>query len=213
MKSELSVTNLHVFRGERHILKGLAFELSAGSCLQVTGANGAGKTTLLRVLAGLIEPESLELRWRGRARTPREPDYHADLSYLGHDAPLKVDLTGRENVAFSVGLRRRLTASALGQALERVGAEAFADRPVRTLSAGQRRRIALAVLWLTGAPLWLLDEPTTNLDVAGQALVIGLMEEQLMRGGLVIAATHQPLAIDSARLRSMAIDTPGRGRG
>jgi heme exporter protein A len=202
---DLSVKNLHVFRGERHLLQGLAFGVPRGRCLQVTGENGAGKTTLLRVLAGLLEAESLELCWSGRAAKPRDADYLGALAYLGHDTPLKADLTGAENVRFAVGIRRRVTGEGLQAAFARVGASRFADRPVRTLSAGQRRRIALAGLYLAGASLWLLDEPTTNLDAAGQQLMRSLIEEQLAGGGLVIAATHQDLGLDARQQVSLQL--------
>jgi len=209
--SELSVENLHVFRGDRHLLRGLAFVLQAGACLQVLGANGAGKTTLLRVLAGLLEPESVTLRWRGLECSPRDPAYHADLAYLGHDAALKADLTGTENISFAVGLRRQANAANVLSALQRVDAQRFADRPVRTLSAGQRRRIALAALWLSGASLWLLDEPSTNLDVAGQTLVAGLIEAHLRQGGLVVAATHQSLGLPAPLQNTLTIGAAGQG--
>lgn len=207
--SELSVKNLHVFRGERHLLRGLAFDVPPGRCLQVLGANGSGKTTLLRVLAGLLEPESLELFWRGDQVQPRDPQYHADLSYLGHDPALKADFTATENIAFSVGIRHRIKSGDVDAALVRVGAEKFADRPVRSLSAGQRRRVALASLWLTRVRLWLLDEPSTNLDAAGQALVASMIEEQLATGGLVLAATHQDLGL--RREQQTALEIGGRG--
>ena len=207
--SELSVKNLHVFRGERHLLRGLGFDVPSGRCLQILGANGSGKTTLLRVLAGLLEPESLELFWRGDQVHPRDPQYHADLSYLGHDPALKADFTATENIAFSVGIRHRIKSGDVDAALVRVGAEKFADRPVRSLSAGQRRRVALASLWLTRARLWLLDEPSTNLDAAGQALVASMIEEQLANGGLVLAATHQDLGLRSEQ--QTALEIGGRG--
>ena len=207
--SELSVKNLHVFRGERHLLRGLGFEVPAGCCLQVVGANGSGKTTLLRVLAGLLEPESLEMTFRGQRIQPRDPEYHLNLSYLGHDPALKSDFTAAENIAFSVGIRRGVTTHDVGAALNRVGAEKFADRPVRMLSAGQRRRVALAALWLTGAHLWLLDEPATNLDSAGQGLVASLIQDQLACGGLVLAATHQELGLSRSQLTSLEIGARG----
>lgn len=208
--SELSVENLNVFRGERHLLRSLAFRVPAGSCLQVVGANGAGKTTLLRVLAGLLEPESLDLTWGKERVSPRHPQYHAVLAYLGHEAPLKADLTGAENIGFAVGIRCRTAAADVTAALARVAAERFADRPVRTLSAGQRRRIALAALWLTGVPLWLLDEPSTNLDVEGQALVASLIDEHVQQGGVVIAATHQSLGLAGPHLATLSIGANGR---
>jgi heme exporter protein A len=205
--SELSVKNLHVFRGERHLIKGLSFEVPSGGCLQVVGANGAGKTTLLRVLSGLLEPESLELYWRGARVQPNDPGFHSEMAYLGHDPALKADFTAIENIAFGVGIRRRITLSAIDESLARVGATAFADRPVRALSAGQRRRVALAALWLSGASLWLLDEPATNLDVDGQALVASLIQEQLDRGRLVMAATHQDLGLPEGRRSTLEIGT------
>lgn len=195
----LGARNFHVFRGDRHVLRGLSFDLEAGRCLQVTGVNGAGKTTLLRALCGLIDLEEGSLLWRAKATSRSDPAYHAELAYLGHEAPLKGDLTGRENLGFAVGLRRPLTAADLTRGLERVGATALADRPVRSLSAGQRRRIALAALWLFGVPLWILDEPNTNLDAQGQALVAGLIDEQLAGGGLVIAAVHKDLLLAPGR--------------
>jgi heme exporter protein A len=203
--SALSVCNFHVFRGERHVLRGVSFELDRGCCLQVTGQNGAGKTTLLRALCGLVEIEAGGVAWEGRPVGRRSPELHANLAYLGHEAPLKADLSARENLRFSAGIRRTLAAGEIDAALARVAATAFADRPVRTLSAGQRRRIALAALWLFGVPLWILDEPTTNLDTEGQGLVAGLIEERLGSGGLVVAAVHHPLAIAPERLRALVI--------
>ena len=195
--SMLGVHNFHVFRGDRHVLRGLSFVVDSGQCLQVTGVNGAGKTTLLRALCGLVDLEEGSMSWRGSATQRTASHFHAELAYLGHDAPLKGDLTGRENVGFAVGLRRRLRPGDVMRGLERVGAQAFAERPVRSLSAGQRRRIALASLWLFGVPLWILDEPNTNLDTQGQALVAGLIEEHLAGGGLVVAAVHQELVLRS----------------
>jgi heme exporter protein A len=201
----LAVRNFHVFRGDRHVLRGVSFDLAAGCCLQVTGVNGAGKTTLLRALCGLVDVEEGSLLWRGAAIERSASAFHAELGYLGHDAPLKADLTGRENVRFAVGLRRPLAAATVVRGLERVGAGAFADRPVRSLSAGQRRRIAFAALWLCGVPLWILDEPNTNLDTQGQALVAGLIEEQLAAGGLVVAAVHQELDLPPGRRVDLVI--------
>lgn len=201
----LAARNIHVFRGDRHVLRGVSFHLDTGCCLQVTGVNGAGKTTLLRALCGLVDVEEGILLWRGTETSRSAPAYHAELAYLGHDAPLKGDLTGRENIRYAVGLRRALGAAAVASGLERVGAGAFADRPVRSLSAGQRRRIAFAALWLCGVPLWILDEPNTNLDTQGQGLVASLIEEQLGAGGLVVAAVHQELALAAGRRVELVI--------
>jgi heme exporter protein A len=161
----------------------------------LTGRNGAGKTSLIRVIAGLLDAEEGEVSWRGTPARRARDAYHAELAYLGHEPPLKGDLTARENLHFSVGIRRVVTAAEIDAALARTGAQPFADRAVRTLSAGQRRRVALAGILLANAALWLLDEPTTNLDADGQQLVAELIGEQLSRQGLVVAAVHHPLAV------------------
>ena len=199
----LEVENLHLWRGERHVLRGVHFRLGRGACLEVTGPNGSGKTSLLRTLCGLMYPEEGRVLWNGNNVRRDLPAFHAALAYLGHEPPLKADLSARENLRYWIGIRRRLDAVALDAALARVGAGAWCERLVRTLSAGQRRRVALAGLALLTVPLWLLDEPTTNLDAEGRQLVGTLIGEQLTRGGMVVAAVHQdlPAAVrDVARL-------------
>lgn len=189
----LEARAINVWRGERHILRDLSFTVGAGECLRISGPNGIGKTTLLRVLCGLLRPESGEALWRGRAVGQPAAEYAAELAYLSHANALKADLTARENLAFTVGVRRPVTAAEVGGALERVGLAGCADLPVRVLSAGQRRRLALARLALWPALLWVLDEPATNLDAAGLALVESMIREQLRRGGLAVVAAHQRL--------------------
>jgi heme exporter protein A len=189
----LEVENLHLWRGERHVLRGVHFALARGACLEVVGANGAGKTSLLRTLCGLIYPEEGRVLWNGRNVRADLPAFHAALAYLGHEPPLKADLTGRENLRYWVGIRRRLTAGDLDAALTRVGGGSWGERLVRTLSAGQRRRVALAGLALLAVPVWVLDEPTSNLDTEGRQLVGTLIAEQLARGGMVVAAVHHGL--------------------
>jgi heme exporter protein A len=166
----------------------------------LTGKNGAGKTTLLRVIAGLLDPEEGQVTWRGVPARQSRDEFHSELAYLGHEPPLKGDLTGHENLAYSIGIRREVTRAEIDAALERTDAASFADRHVRMLSAGQRRRIALAGVLLADAKLWLLDEPTTNLDAQGQQLVTELTEEQLTRDGIVVAAVHHSLSLSAGRL-------------
>jgi heme exporter protein A len=189
----LEVEDLHLWRGERHVLRGVHFTLEPGACLEVTGANGSGKTSLLRSICGLIYPEEGRVLWNGANVRRDLPAFHAALAYLGHEPPLKADLSARENLRYWIGVRRRLDPPTLDAALARVGAGPWRERLVRTLSAGQRRRVALAGLALLAVPLWLLDEPTTNLDAEGQQLVGSLIGEQLARGGMVVAAVHQRL--------------------
>ena len=196
---------LHLWRGDRHILRGVSLELRSGEVVQLTGSNGAGKTTLLRTLSGLIYPEEGRVLWGGEDIRNDLRAFHAQLAYLGHEPPLKADLTARENLRYWIGVRRTLAGSDLEKALDDVGADEWRERATRTLSAGQRRRVALAGLKLLGAPLWLLDEPTTNLDTAGQSLVARMIEEQVARGGMVLAAVHHELAVAGVNLRHMQL--------
>jgi heme exporter protein A len=194
---------LHLWRGDRHILRGVNVEVRRGDVLQLTGSNGAGKTTLLRTLSGLIYPEEGRVLWAGEDIRKDLRAYHAQIAYIGHEPPLKADLTARENLHYWIGMRQRLTAGEIEKALDAVGADEWRERTARTLSAGQKRRVALAGLGLLRTPLWLLDEPTTNLDTAGQSLVSEMIEQHVARGGLVVAAVHHELALPSRMPRHM----------
>lgn len=198
---ELRGEGLHLWRGDRHVLRGVSLQLRGGEILQLTGSNGAGKTTLLRVLSGLVYPEEGNVLWRGDNVRKDLRAYHAELAYVGHEPPLKADLTARENLHYWVGIRRPIDRAGIERALDEVGADDWRDRAVRTLSAGQRRRVALAGLAMLAVPLWLLDEPTTNLDTAGQSLVNRMLEAHVARGGMAVAAVHHELACNAKVLR------------
>ncbi|MCX7055266.1 MAG: heme ABC exporter ATP-binding protein CcmA, partial [Proteobacteria bacterium] len=159
-----------------------------------------GKTTLLRVICGLLPAETGELLWRGQSIRGRRDEFNFELGHLGHLNSLKGDLTARENLRFLAGLRTTLTAETIDSTLDRVGILSRGDLPARSLSAGQKRRLALARLLLADAALWILDEPVTNLDIAG----IQLVEELIV--DLAIAAAHQRLLDDAPCLRRLELE-------
>jgi heme exporter protein A len=186
----LTAEDLAVFRGEHCLFRNVSFQVPAGGALQVTGPNGSGKTTLLRVLAGFIPLEVGRLAWAGSRREWGEATRGA-VAYCGHLSALKGELSATENLAFAAALAGG-PAGAVADALAGAGLARVADLPAAQLSAGQRRRLALARLPLAGAPLWLLDEPQTNLDDTGKAYLRGLLAAHLATGGVAVVASHEP---------------------
>ena len=197
----LSARAIHVWRGDRHVLRGVSLDILPGEVVHVAGPNGTGKTTLLRVLAGLLPAEEGTVGWRGQPIRRVRDEYDAELAYLGHENALKGDLTAFENLHYSVGIRRVLPAEEVDATLDRLGILRCRDLPARVLSAGQRRRLAMSRILLLGATLWVLDEPFTNLDVAGVRLFSALIGEHVRSGGGVVLAAHQGLEIPGMKPR------------
>ncbi len=194
----LKAEGLAAFRGERLVFRDLDFAVQAGGALVLAGPNGSGKSTLLRLLAGLVRPMAGRLLWNDADALSDLTGHARRVAYLGHQDAVKPGLTAAENLA----LPARLSGGSVPVALAALGLEALADLPARMLSAGQKRRLALARLALTKAPLWLLDEPTLGLDSAAIDRFGALLADHRAAGGIVIAATHVPLPLDGvAELR------------
>jgi heme exporter protein A len=195
----LIADKLSARRGGRNLFSGLSFSVAAGEALLVTGANGAGKTTLLRMLAGFLAPEVGAIRLDGGAA---DAGIGEQCHYVGHANAVKPGLTVVENAAFWGGFLGGAPEGAparLDSALATFGLEALRDIPAGYLSAGQRRRAGLMRLLLAPRPVWLLDEPTASLDQAGQAALVAAVNAHLAAGGLAVAATHLPLALERGR--------------
>ena len=174
--------------------------------MQVQGANGSGKTSLLRTLCGFTQPDEGEIHWNGKRVRELGEDYYAELLYLGHLNAIKDELNALENLQMSAGLAGYTVSEQQALAvLKRMGLQRREHLPVRVLSQGQRRRVALARLLTTDAHLWILDEPLTALDVGAVGLMQELIGEHLSNGGMTIFTTHQPLQVTGVQMRQLAL--------
>jgi heme exporter protein A len=192
---QLSACELACVRGGHQVFAGLKFSVKRGEALLVLGPNGAGKSSLLRLVAGLLRPSTGRLSLE---EGDPELSIAEQAHYLGHRDALKPSLTVWENLAFWTDALAG-NRSAAAPALSQMGLDRIAGIPAAYLSAGQRRRLSIARLISVRRPIWLLDEPTSSLDRAGQATLVGLMRQHLATGGLILAATHDPVGLDGAR--------------
>src|SRR4051794_35094180 len=190
----LEASDLACTRGGREVFTGLGFAVGAGAALLVTGPNGAGKSSLLRLIVGLVRPTAGQLALPGG---DPELTIAEQAHYLGHQDALKPALTTTENLAFWMQFLGGTTVG-VAPALAAVGLAGIAELPAAYLSAGQRRRLSIARLIAVKRPLWLLDEPTTALDVTAQAMLAKLMRAHLQGGGLIVAAVHGPIGLEKA---------------
>lgn len=198
-------------RGERLVFAGLDFTLAAGGALVLTGRNGSGKSSLLRLMAGLTPPEGGLLAWDGAAIATDRAAHRARLQFIGHADALKSALTPTETLAFWAGMRGG-TADVTG-ALARFRLHGIADTPCRFLSAGQRRRLALARLVASPAALWLLDEPLTGLDAKSVGDLHAAIARHRHGGGRVALATHAALALPDATALALGDFAPAADAG
>ena len=202
----LEVTDLACARGEHQLFASLSFAMSEGELLQVQGANGSGKTTLLRTLCGFIQPLTGGIRWKGQSIHALDEEYFADIVYLGHLNAIKDELNALENLRISCVLAGDSVSDSVAiAALRRMGLRGRETFPVKVLSQGQRRRVALARLLVSRAPLWILDEPLTALDVDAVSLMQEVIGEHLAKRGMVIFTTHQTLQVSGVETRRLLL--------
>ncbi|WP_209288673.1 cytochrome c biogenesis heme-transporting ATPase CcmA [Marinobacterium alkalitolerans] len=191
----LTVQNLFCERDDRVLFNRLGFSVAPGEIIQIEGQNGSGKTTLMRILSGLSRHYEGDIFWRGEPVEQVRDDFCRDLLYFGHQAGVKAVLTPQENLRWYAALSPAINAADIDHALEQVGLRGFEDVPCHSLSAGQNRRVSLARLYLSKAPLWILDEPFTAIDKKGVAAKEALLLRHAQRGGSVILTTHHELGI------------------
>ncbi len=196
-----SGTDISCIRGGRLVFDGLGFSVSSGGAMLLTGPNGSGKSTLLRLMAGLIPPMAGELCWDGVSVDGDPEDHRARLHYLAHAEAVKPPLTVAEDLAFWQALNG--SDKPVAAAVTALGLETQSALPGRYLSAGQRRRLALARLLVSEADLWLLDEPSVGLDAASLVKLRHAVADHRTRGGMVVAATHVDLGLDGAETLSI----------
>jgi len=186
---------LELWRGDRRLFTELSLAVAPGALLHVRGANGAGKTSLLRVLCGATAADEGRVLWNGVAIAEQRLEYHAALAYLGHRDGLKLDLTATENLRFVLALRTSAADRDIEETLVQLGLAGASGLPVRALSAGQRRRVAIARCLLSDAPLWILDEPFSNLDAEGRAWGHACLARHLEREGMIVITSHHPVDV------------------
>jgi heme exporter protein A len=200
LTAKLSATDLTLVRGERCLFTGLGFALEAGELLLLEGQNGSGKTSLLRAMVGMLELETGEILWNGEPIRHTRQAYFGSLVWMGHRVGLKADLTLVENLQFEAALRP-VANTDFNAVLERLGIDRLKKLAIRSLSAGQQRRVALARVLLSDATLWLMDEPFTNLDRDGRQLVTDIVAQHVAAGGMCVMAAHQDVVIDAPTQR------------
>ncbi len=205
-KGLLEIRELECVRGDRQLFSDLSFSLEAGTLLHVHGPNGSGKTTLLRAIAGLVLQESGEILWNGESSGKEKDEFNRELLYLGHHYGLKFELSGYENLKVFANLSGSdISEHEVEAALQRFGLAHCVELPVKVLSQGQKRRVALARLLLQSSKLWILDEPFVALDVAAVELLLEVIKTHVANGGMVILTTHQEVAVEVGSVQHLRL--------
>jgi len=202
----LEIKSVTCVKQERCLFESLSFALDAGQIMQVEGPNGAGKTSLLRIIAGFANADEGEIIFQGHSITQCYDDFAAELLFIGHKTGVNGQLTAYENVCYWLDVHGYERATNIYDILAKLGLVGLEDVPVRTLSAGQQRRVALARLWLNNAKVWILDEPFTALDKRGVVMLQQQFAQQLSRGGAILLTTHQDLTAHFSALKKVVLE-------
>ncbi len=202
----LEVLKLGCIRGDRRLFSDLSFSAGAGELIELRGPNGSGKTSLLRILCGLSSPAAGQVRWNGKNIRSLGEEYFRDVAYLAHQNAVKDELSALENLRIATGVAGNPLPKAQAQeVLERIGLKDRQHLPARVLSAGQRRRLAVARLLTIKATLWILDEVLTSLDDAAVKLSREFISDHIKNGGIAIVATHQDLNLSVERMQRIQL--------
>jgi heme exporter protein A len=199
--SSLNVNNLNCQRGYNQLFSDLSFKVYSGDVLRITGTNGSGKTSLLKILAGLNAPEEGDITLDNHS--VKSDKYQSEVFYLGHLSALSAELTSIENLEFLTGLNKSIDQHLLVEALEQVDLKGYEDEHCAKLSAGQKRRVILAGLFVSNAKIWLLDEPFTALDPHGVKIVEERISKHCAQGGLCLFTTHQDSALPDQKVLAL----------
>ncbi|MCK5895356.1 MAG: cytochrome c biogenesis heme-transporting ATPase CcmA [Cocleimonas sp.] len=203
----LTLSNLQCTRGDRQLFSGLSLQLDPKQLLFLEGKNGSGKTTLIRTLCALFSADKGDILWNNRPIKQHLEVYRKDLFYLGHLNAIKGDLTALENLRFNHMMSgHQCHDDKLLDALERIGLFGYEDFPTRQLSQGQKRRVALARLFVNKSPLWILDEPFVALDVAAVELLQQTISQHIKAGGMAILTTHQAVPLTEGEIQHINLD-------
>jgi len=200
-ESSLNVNNLNCQRGYNQLFSDLSFEVHSGDVLRITGTNGSGKTSLLKILAGLNAPEEGDIKLDNHS--VKSDKYQSEVFYLGHLSALSAELTSIENLEFLTGLNKSIDQHLLVEAQEKIGLKGYEDEHCAKLSAGQKRRVILAGLFVSNAKIWLLDEPFTALDPHGVKIVEERISKHCAQGGLCLFTTHQDSALPDQKVLAL----------
>jgi heme exporter protein A len=203
----LETRDLSCIRNDRLLFEHLDFSLEPGQMLVVEGPNGCGKTSLLRILTGLRLADDGEVLWRGDPIDRLAGDYYEQVAYVGHHDGVKQELTCLENLRLARAMGIPST-SALDDVLEQVNLYAYGETEVGSLSAGQKRRLALARLLATDSMLWILDEPFTSLDKASMSMFASLFEQHLQGQGLIVMTSHHQISLPAQSVQQLQLGTP-----